>query len=137
MIYHEEVIDRRTGELITVSKGDWISINELAEVYGVGSRKARCVLREMDFLGIEGANDHGRHRIQEWAVALGYGRRNTTKLGRKYPFDVISPEGRAWIEAGWSSALATVEAAYTGPEVARARAALEHFRFNLVRILLR
>ncbi|CAO4182674.1 hypothetical protein [Methylorubrum populi] len=54
MLYSEEVLDRRTGELVKVNQGEWITVTELAGLYGVGPRKARSVLRKMEFLGIEG-----------------------------------------------------------------------------------
>lgn len=128
MLYSEEVLDRRTGELVTVTKGDWITVTELAGLYRVGPRKARSVLRKMEFLGIEGSRDHTRHRIQAWAVERCYGRRNKAKAGAQIPFDVISPEGRAWIDARWSNALAEVEAASAGELAVTARTALADFQ---------
>lgn len=128
MIYSEEVLDRRTGELVTISKGEWITVSELGVQYGVGPRKARCVLRKMEFLGIEGVRDHARHRIQAWAVERGYGRKNKAKAGARIPFDVISPEGREWIAARWSQALEAVEAAASGSRIEAARNALVEFQ---------
>lgn len=128
MLYSEEVLDRRTGELVTISKGEWITVTELGELYGIGPRKVRSVLRKMEFLGIEGTSDHARHRIQGWAVDRGLGRRITAKASARYPFDVISPEGREWIEVRWSSALAAVEEAASGTRIEAARAALEEFQ---------
>lgn len=128
MLYSEEVLDRRTGELTTISKGDWITVTELADLYGVGPRKARSVLRKMEFLGIEGSRDHARHRIQSWAAAQGLGRRIKGKAGARVPFDVISPEGRTWIEARWSQALQAVEEAASGSRIENARGALAEFQ---------
>lgn len=128
MIYTEEILDRSTGELITVSKGDWITITELAGLYEIGPRKARSVLRHMNFLGLMGGRDHVRHRIEPWAVEAGFGRRNKPKAGAGIPFDVISPEGRDWIEARWSRALADVEAEAQGSHREAARLALIEFQ---------
>lgn len=128
MLYSEEVLDRRTGELITINRGEWITVTELAGLYGVGPRKARSVLRKMEFLGIEGSRDHARHRLQPWAVECGYGRRLKTMSGSNVPFDVISPEGREWIAARWSSALGAVDEAASGARLDAARTALSAFQ---------
>ncbi|MBB4171594.1 hypothetical protein [Rhizobium sp. BK538] len=62
MIYVEEILDRKTGELVSVDKGDWITITELATLLGLGRRQATTVLRHLDFLQIEGVGRESRHR---------------------------------------------------------------------------
>lgn len=123
MIYSEEVLDRKTGELISVSKGDWITLNELAELRGVGPRKARCILRRLDFLHLTtGRGDHARHKLAPWAEAAGMGRTNRMTIGQ-FSFVVVSPEGREWIDERWADALR----AHQAEETAEATAAGERF----------
>jgi hypothetical protein len=41
MQYTAEVLDHATGDLKEVSLGDWITVTELGEQYGVGSNLSR------------------------------------------------------------------------------------------------
>ncbi|MCK0197829.1 hypothetical protein MWN34_13015 [Ancylobacter sp. 6x-1] len=68
MIYTEEILDRRTGETVTLDKGNWITVTEFGAAMGVGPRKVRTVLRELDFVGVEGGGTYQRHRISPWAI---------------------------------------------------------------------
>ncbi|ACL62231.1 hypothetical protein [Methylobacterium nodulans] len=115
MLYTDEIIDRKKGELVTISKGNWITVTELGQLYGAGPRQTRAILRQMDFLGVEGGGNHDRHRIQTWAVDRGFGRRIIPRAKGGYPFDVISPEGQKWIAEQWSTAVAALEAATSSP----------------------
>jgi hypothetical protein len=127
MHYTDEIIDRMTGELVSVSKGNWITIAELAELFGVGRRQASTILREMDFLVVVGSGKNSRHQIAPWVSARGWGQTNR-RMTDKYPFDVISPEAVQWISERWSKAAAAVrERTHDGP-VAEAASALEDFK---------
>lgn len=129
MEYSEHTLDRRTGELVEVSAGDWITITELGEMKGVGPRRVRTILREMDFLYVEGGRAHNRHRLTPNVVKRGFGKHIPAKPPRvRYPFDVISPAGRAWIECRWSETIAALEAKQTRPVIIQATEALNAFR---------
>lgn len=54
MQYTEEVLDRSIGELITRPIGDWVTVTELGELYGVSRIRVRAVLRQMGFLYVTG-----------------------------------------------------------------------------------
>ncbi|MBS7544025.1 hypothetical protein [Ancylobacter oerskovii] len=128
MIYTEEVLDRATGELKTINTGDWVTVTEFGEMMGVGPRRVRTILREMEFLAVEGGGLHHRCRITAKAVKLDLGRRINPTKKATYPFDVISPAGRAWIGERWSAALQRVEDRQLGSEVQHAKAALVEFQ---------
>lgn len=101
MEYQQEVLDRATGRLETKSLGDWITITELGERHGVGSKKVRAILHHMGALAQEGR----RYRLPRHLVEAGLGiRHDKPKSG--HPFDVISPKGQTCIASAWS---ATVE----------------------------
>lgn len=125
--YTEEILDRITGELVSIDKGQWITIAELAELFGVGRRQATTILREMNFLQVEGSGKDCRHRISPWVSARGWGRTNRRKSD-KYPFDVISPEAVDWIMKEWPRAEEAVRRRTEELPVAEASAALEHFK---------
>jgi hypothetical protein len=101
--YTEEVFNRSTGELETISLGHWVTVTELGELHGVGRLQVRSILRQLDFLGVEGGGRYQRHRITRWAVDRGYGKRIECSARVMRPFDVISPAGRAWIDERWSA----------------------------------
>ncbi|GJE46526.1 hypothetical protein [Methylobacterium soli] len=127
MLYTEEVLDRRTGTLNTISIGDWVTLTELGELHGVGSREVRSILRQIDIISIEGRGKNTRHRLQPWFVERGYGKR-VTPTKRRSPFDVIGPEGRLWIKSHWVEAVAALEAERSVPKVVEARIALATFQ---------
>jgi hypothetical protein len=129
MKYTEHTLDRRTGELVEVSAGDWITLTELGEMKGVTPRRIRTILREMGFLYVEGGRAHNRHRLTPEVVKQGFGRHIPAKPPSvRYPFDVVSPAGREWIEARWSETLAALEAQQARPVILQAREALNAFR---------
>jgi len=102
MEYFHEVLDRSSGQLVRISQGDWITITELGEIMGAGKRATRAVLREMGFLTVEGTGRNSRHRLASWVTNRGWGRRIHRSGG--FPFDVVGPEARRWIEERWASA---------------------------------
>ena len=124
MLYSREVLDRSTGRLVNVSIGDWITVTELGQRYGVGSRKIRAILHHMGLLQAE----KGRYRLPHWAVAKGLGtRHDRPKSGR--PFDVISPLGQKLIGEAWEVTVADYEASLRAEAgVEEAKSALEAFK---------
>ncbi|RYG86409.1 MAG: hypothetical protein EON59_10075, partial [Alphaproteobacteria bacterium] len=119
MEYFEEVLDRRSGELVPVSKGDWITVSELGELHGVGRREVRTILRKMGVLHVEASASHGRHRLAKWIVEEGWGRRIERK--GEYPFDVVGPKLREWIDTRWDATFqALMQEASNSSLVARA-----------------
>lgn len=128
MEYTKQVLDRSTGELVTVSTGDWRTITEVAETHGIGARKFRVVLRRLDFLQLEYVGKEWRHRLAPWVTDQGWGKRLRRNLGeRSTPFDVVSPEAQEWIGQRLASVLAEMEAEVS-PEIEAAVAALDDFR---------
>lgn len=128
------MFDRKTGELINVSLGDWITITELGQRFDCGPKKTRTVLREMDFLQVEGDGRSSRHRLCHWVVERGWGHRLTRKKDKRksgnIPFDTIGPDARQWVEERWAAAFQAVEhRTKTGP-AAKAKAALEGFQIS-------
>ena len=130
MIYTEEVLDRATGELKTIDIGDWITVTEFGELTGVGPRRVRTILRELDFVGVEGGGTYQRHRISSWAVRQGLGRRIEPKKNGARPFDVISPHGRKWLLERWAEALEKLAGRECRDHVAHAGAALKEFQVS-------
>lgn len=129
MQYTEEVLDRSTGELVTRPIGDWITVTELGELYGVSRIRVRAVLRQMDFLYVAGGQAHQRHRLTPWVVQAGHGKFIPAKKGGpRYPFDVISPTGQQWISERWAGAVAVLDAQASKPLLSEARGALDAFQ---------
>lgn len=127
MIYRYEVLDRKTGELVSVDQGDWITIAELGQLFGLGRRQTTTVLRHLDFLQVEGGGRNSRHRIADWVEAKGWGKRLHRKAD-KFPFDVIAPPAVEWIRKRWPDAVAAIERkTFSGP-VGEAKAALADFQ---------
>lgn len=126
MIYVEEILDRKTGELVSIEKGEWITIAELATLLGLGRRQATTVLRHLGFLQVEGGGRNSRHRIAEWVVQRGWGKR-LHRRSDKYPFDVIGPEAVKWVKERKQDAVAAIEQQITEP-VAAAKDALADFQ---------
>jgi hypothetical protein len=128
MEYVDHVLDRKTGELVEIGSGDWITITELGEAKNVSARRVRAVLRGMGFLYVEGGRAHNRHRLMPWVIQQGYGKHvPARKPAIRFPFDVVSPAGQAWIEARWSDAVAVLEAQLHRPVVVQAHEALDAF----------
>lgn len=130
MIYTEEIMDRATGEVITINKGDWITVTEFGEAVGVGPRKVRSVLRELDFVCVAGGGTYQRHRISPWVTEQGLGRRIEPRKKGAKPFDVISPAGQKWLLERWPEALAKLASRASRDHVAEAGAALKAFQVS-------
>lgn len=127
MNYTAEVLDRTTGDLKEVSLGDWITVTELGEQYGVGSKKVRSILHHMGLLQSEG--QHGRYRLTLHAVEQGLGKRIDKAKNSKWPFDVISPEGQRLIALVWRETVTDFERErLSEPIVRSADAALQAFK---------
>lgn len=124
MIYNREILDRSTGKLAIVPIGDWITVTELGNRYGVGPRKVRAILHHMGILQAE----RGHYRLPFWAVERGLGRRHDRpKSG--YAFDVISPLGQQLIDEVWEETVADYEADLRADaRIDMARAALDTFK---------
>lgn len=125
MEYFEEVFDRRTGELQKVSQGDWVTITELGQLYGVGPRQVRTILRKMEVLVVEGTATHQRHRLAGWVVHQGWGRRIEKK--GTVPFDVVGPDLQGWIASRWGRTVTEI-ASETSAAARCARASLDAFK---------
>lgn len=126
MHYTDEVIDRKTGEIISVSSGDWMTLNELADVFRCGRRRLTAILREINFLQIEYDGHYNRHRIADWVINKGWGKRHYCK-GSRFPFDVISPDAILWLIDRWEQAVSDYEAK-ANDHVIQAKQALQGFQ---------
>jgi hypothetical protein len=125
MHYTTEQLDRSTGELHVVSLGDWITLTELGERYGVGERKIRTILHHLGMLQPEG----GRYRLTTHAIAQGFGKRHDNPKKHQHPFDVISPLGQQIIAENWGWVIADLEQdRRSTPRLRAASGALEEFR---------
>ena len=123
MLYSTNTLDRATGEMVSTSLGEWLTVTEVGRLHGAGPRRTRQVLVHMGFLAPEGR----RYRLPLEAVAKGCGKRlKNPSTGQ--PFDTVSPEGQRLVALGWADAAADLEAEERGePEVVEASAALESF----------
>jgi hypothetical protein len=50
MLYTNETVDRTTGDLRIVNMGNWVTVTELGQHYGLGPRKIRSLLYHMGML---------------------------------------------------------------------------------------
>lgn len=105
MEYLREVLDRRTGRLETKSIGDWITITELGQRYGVGSREIRAILHHIGVLAQEGH----RYRLPRHLVDEGIGQRHDFPRSG-HAFDVLSPLGQQLVASVWDEAVADYRA---------------------------
>jgi hypothetical protein len=126
MQYTREIFDRKTGEMVSIDQGHWITMEELSEVLKIGRRQLATVLHQINFLQIEGTGRNARNRIRDWVIAKGYGKRNKRKSD-DMPFDVVSSEGVRWIAERWEDANKAVEEKTSAP-AKEARQALEEFQ---------
>lgn len=120
MEYTQEIFDRQSGEMLTLSMGNWITITELGEMLGAGARKTRSILLKMEFLQIEGTATKTRHRLCPWVVERGWGKRIETNRSR--PFDVVGPEGQTWVAGRWCKVVAELEASKSALSLVAAEA---------------
>ena len=105
MEYHQEVLDRATGRFESKSIGEWITVTEIGQRYGIGPRKVRAILHHMGVLAKEGPS----YRLPRNLVESGIGRRHD-KPKSGHAFDVISPEGQRLIDSMWSRTVEDYEA---------------------------
>lgn len=125
MNYYHETLDRSTGDLVSVSLGDFITVTELGEQYGKGRNEIRTILHHMGLLRSEGL--HGRYRLAPFAVEAGLGKR-IEKSRSGHPFDVISPKGQRMIGAAWNDVVVDLELEWLAdPMISEARTALSDF----------
>lgn len=134
MEYVTEDVDRRTGELVVRSQGDWITVTELGSSYGVGPKRVRAILYHMGLLRPEGP--HGRYRLTPTAVHRGFGKRHDRPKRGRYPFDVISPLGQTLIKQAWTDVVADLDGEVSGdPEVCEAQNALTIFQSSRLSLM--
>lgn len=126
MHYSNEVLDRKTGEIISVSAGDWMTLRELADVFGCGRRTLTVILRELAFLQIEYDGRYNRYRVADWVVSKGWGKRLRSKSS-KYPFDIVSSDAVLWLIDRWEQALRNY-GAKLDVQVVHAKKALKDFQ---------
>ncbi|WP_404292414.1 hypothetical protein ACD578_08950 [Microvirga sp. RSM25] len=125
MLYTAEQLDRSTGDLRIVDLGNWITVTEFGQQYGLGPKKIRSALHHLGMLQVEGK----RLRLTSKAVALGYGRRHDFPKKHRHPFDVISPLGQKVIAENWERLIADMAEEKAGkPILKEASAALESFK---------
>lgn len=125
MLYHSEVLDRRTGELVRVCHGNWITVTELGQAFGLGPRKVRQALHQMGWV-FPTAAGRGRYRLTADAIKQRIGR-HIAKSNSGRAFDIISPLGQERFAEALPAALIAIENRET-PQVADARAALAAFK---------
>ena len=125
MLYKSEVFDRRTGELVRVCQGEWVTVTELGKAFGLGPRQVRQALHHLGWV-FPTANGRGRYCLTPQAIKDGRGRCIAkSKSGR--PFDVISPLGQQAFADCLPETLAAIRNRET-VDVVEARAALEAFK---------
>lgn len=124
MEYIREELDRSNGQLQTVTLGNYITVTELGETYGVGPKRVRYILHHMGLLRREGC----RYRLPRGAVEKGLGIRHD-KPRSGYPFDVISPQAQQLIADLWEETVTDLDKELLGtPAILEAKEALEAFK---------
>lgn len=129
MEYTAEVLDRSSGDLTTVSLGNWMTVTEYGKTRGLGARQIRSILLQLGLLQEEkiGSSGNLRNRLTMRAVEDGLGKRITPKKEGQYPFDTLSPKGQQWIDERWDTAVSANEAS-TSPAIQQARIMLDQFK---------
>lgn len=107
MQYTTEVLDRRSGELVSLDLGVFVTVSELGQALGLTPRKIRKVLHVLDMASPEGSR--GNYRLTREAVAKGYGRRIDRPKKGRYAFDTISPAGQQLVRERLGWALVEIE----------------------------
>lgn len=135
MEYTEEKLDQTTGDLVTVSLGDWVTVTEFGAARGLGQRQIREALVHLgimaieDETGVSGKTKVSRRRLTSEAVEDGLGKRLYPKKKGRYPFDVLSPKGQSWVDERLSQALRELHHRKAAdPVVLEAEAALKAFK---------
>ncbi|MFT4115970.1 hypothetical protein [Bradyrhizobium sp.] len=122
MLYVQETLDRQTGLLATNILGEYMTVTELGDKYGVGPHRVRTILHHMGVLAAEGR----RYRLPRAFVDTGLGIRHD-KPRSGHPFDVLSPKCQALIAEAWDDTVAALDNE-AAPTMDRAKAALDTFR---------
>ena len=126
MNYQSEVLDRRTGELVRVDLGEWVTFTELGRAHDLGPRQVRQVLRHLKWVYAPVSLARSAYRFTPEAIEAGLGKHITkSKSGR--PFDVVSPVGQSLFAKNLSSALKALSNRET-TKVIEARDALTEFK---------
>lgn len=107
MQYTTEVFDRRSGELVSLDLGVYMTVSELGEVFGLSPRQIRKVLHTLGLAAPEGSR--GNYRLTFEAVRKGYGKRIDRPKKGRYAFDVISPAGQKLVADNLPRALVEIE----------------------------
>ncbi|MBU0584017.1 MAG: hypothetical protein KKA82_04055 [Alphaproteobacteria bacterium] len=135
MEYTTEVLDRTTGDLKTVSLGNWLKVSEYGATKGVGPRRTKSILTHLGLLQEEretSASGRGivtRRRLTPDAVKAGLGKRIYPRKTGSFPFDVLSPEGQAWADLRWDHAVADIAAKVAAdPMVSHAKERLDRLK---------
>ena len=110
--YRRDALD--TSGLIEPVGAGWMSITEYGKAKGIGPRKARKIMQGLDLLQeeievrmvsmiVDPAQTKPKYmttlRLAAWAVEAGFGRRIEPRHGHR--FDMLSPDGVAWLDARW------------------------------------
>lgn len=105
--YEAQILERQTGELLTIGLGTWVTVTELGEMLGLSPRRIRKVLHVLELAQPEGRG--GNYRLTRAAIERGIGKRidrpRASRKGRAHPFDVISPTGQKYVRHNLSAAL--------------------------------
>ncbi|MBT1155692.1 hypothetical protein J1C56_08810 [Aminobacter anthyllidis] len=135
MEYTTEVLDRAAGDLMTASLGNYVTVTEYGATKGVGPRQTRAILSHLGLLHEEleasksGRSRVARRRITLDAVKAGLGKRLYPGKPGSYPFDVLSPEGQAWVDQRWDEAAKSIKAKIVAnPMSMQAKADLDRFK---------
>lgn len=135
MEYTTEVLDRTTGDLKTVSLGNWVSVTEYGTYKGVGSRQVRAILSHLGLLQEQlevsstGNARVTRRRLTDEAIRAGLGKRIYPRKAGSYPFDILSPEGQSWADLRWDGAVKTMASEIaSNPIVTTAKECLDRFK---------
>lgn len=107
MHYTTEVLDRRSGELVSLDLGFYLTVTELGQSLGLTPRQIRKVLHVLGLAMPEGSR--GNYRLTFEAVRKGYGKRIDRPKKGRYPFDTISPAGQRLVADNLAWALAEIE----------------------------
>ncbi|WP_050596379.1 hypothetical protein [Mesorhizobium sp. WSM1293] len=135
MEYTTELLDRSTGDLDTVSLGNWVTVTEYGATKGVGSRQVRAILSHLGLLQEQleasksGNTRVARRRLTVDAVKAGLGKCIYPRKAGAFPFDVLSPKGQAWIDQRWDEAVQTMASEIaSSPMVTMATECLDGFK---------
>tara|TARA_R110002074_G_scaffold402322_1_gene606919 strand:+ start:3329 stop:3883 length:555 start_codon:yes stop_codon:yes gene_type:complete len=128
MNYQSEVLDRRTGELLRVNIGEWVTFTELGQAYDLGARKVRQIMRHLQWVYAPVSSSRSAYRFTPESLEAGLGK-HITKSRSGRPFDVVSPFGQEQFLRYLPSALEALGRRETS-NIVEARDALVVFKEN-------